>query len=355
MHRVEIEGASGRSRILVGENSDALTRLLDRTRAVIVTDRNVERLYGHGFPPLPVIRIGTGESVKTLETVRGVYERLLELETDRSTMIVGIGGGVVCDVAGFVASTFMRGLRFGFVATTLLAQVDASVGGKNGVNLRGYKNLVGTFNQPEFVICDPSYLKTLPAAEVANGMAEILKHALIADAGMFAFIEENTAAALSLDPRVVERLVLDSVRIKSAVVGRDERESGERRKLNFGHTFGHGLEKVAGLSHGGAVSVGMVLAGAVSVKKGLLAAPELERVIRVLGGLNLATAAGADPKLVMDAVGRDKKREAGGIHFVLLEGIGRSVVTRIATAELEAALYDLPGILVHPTRTQTAP
>ncbi len=355
MHRVEILGASGRSLIMVGENPAGLEQLLGRTRAVIITDDNVQRLHGNRFPPLPVIGIGSGENAKTLETVRGIYERLLALEAERSTMIVGIGGGVVCDVAGFAASTYMRGLRFGFVATTLLAQVDASVGGKNGVNLLGYKNLVGTVNQPEFVICDPSFLKTLPEAEVANGMAEIVKHALIADADMFAFIEENAAAALCLEPRVAERLVRDSVNIKSAIVGRDERETGERRKLNFGHTFGHGLERAAGLSHGQAVSVGMALAAAVSVRRGLLAAPDFERIIRLLGRLNLATSAAADPDLVMDAVNRDKKRGPGGVRFVLLEGIGRSSVVKIPTAELAAALSDLADLLIHPCRAHTLP
>ena len=156
----------------------------------------------------------------------------------------------------------MRGLRFGFVATTLLAQVDASVGGKNGVNLEGYKNIVGSFSQPEFVLCDMQLLRTLPGSEVVNGMAEIAKHAMIADAAMFAFIEANAERALALDPAVIEKLVRDSVRIKAAVVGRDERETGERRTLNFGHTFGHALEKVGRFSHGEAVAIGMALAAA---------------------------------------------------------------------------------------------
>ena len=343
MHRVEISGSSGRSLILVGEAFAGLERHLPSSGSVVVTDENVLELYGGALPTLPVLSIAAGEGAKTLETVRGLYERLFELGADRATMIVGVGGGVVCDVAGFLASTYLRGLRLGFVATTLLAQVDASVGGKNGVNLGGYKNLVGTFKQPEFVICDPSFLKTLPPAQVADGMAEIVKHALIADAELFAFIEENTAAALALEPRVVERLVLDSVHIKSSVVGRDERESGERRKLNFGHTFGHGLERAAGLSHGRAVSVGMVAASALSVRKGLLAPTDFDRIVRVLERLKLPTCATADPGRVMDAVCRDKKREAGDIHFVLLEGIGRSTVEKLDAAELAAVFPDLPG------------
>ena len=167
-----------------------------------------------------------------------------DCEADRASFIVGIGGGIVCDVTGYAASTYLRGLKFGFVASTLLAQVDAAVGGKNGVNWEGYKNMIGVFNQPDFVICDPLLLRTLPRREVLSGMAEVVKHALIADAGLFSYLEENGSGVLDLRPEVMERLVCDSVRIKSSIVNRDEREKGERRLLNFGHTFGHALEKV---------------------------------------------------------------------------------------------------------------
>ena len=203
---IGIESASGRSSIFIGERLSNLPNHLPSGRVIIITDDNLLRLYRSELPSLPVLSIGSGESVKSLETVKNLYETLVDLEADRSTFLVGIGGGVVCDVAGFVASTFMRGLRFGFVATTLLAQVDASVGGKNGVNLGGFKNLVGCFNQPEFVLCDLRLLDTLPEGEVANGMAEIVKHALIADAGMFAFLEERAAEALALDSATIVQL-----------------------------------------------------------------------------------------------------------------------------------------------------
>jgi len=252
---------------------------------------------------------------------------------------------VVCDVTGFVASTYLRGLRFGYVATTLLAQVDASVGGKNGVNLEGYKNLVGCFNQPEFVLCDLRFLDTLPEAEVANGLAEIVKHALIADAGLFAYLEERVEEALALDPETIEQLVGDSVAIKAGVVARDERESDERRKLNFGHTFGHAIEKVAGLSHGEAVSVGMAIACRLSVKRGRLSAAGYERVIGLLRRLRLPVAAAAEPGRVIDALRRDKKRKADRIHFVLLDEIGRAAVEEIEVRELEKQATELTEVL----------
>jgi 3-dehydroquinate synthase len=348
MHRFEIKGTGRSSVIFVGEKIENICRYLQEGRTVVITDANVRRLHGDRFPEAPVLSIGSGEAAKTLETAQDLYETLLGLEADRSTFILGIGGGIVCDVTGFVASTYMRGLRFGFVATTLLAQVDASVGGKNGVNLEGYKNLVGTFNQPEFVLCDLTLLQTLPEAEMVNGMAEIVKHALIADAGLFAFLEGHVPQALSLDPAAVERLVRDSVVIKSGVVGRDERETGERRKLNLGHTFGHALEKVSGMTHGEAVSVGMVLAAAVSVRKGRLADASFDRLTRLLRSLRLPCRAVADPGRVVEAVLRDKKRQADTLHFVLLDDIGKAVVEPIPIAELKQLAAGFDDILTRP-------
>jgi 3-dehydroquinate synthase len=349
MRVVAIESASRRSTIWIGERLQNLPQHLPPGPAVIITDANLLRLYREDFPPLPVLSIGCGESVKTLETVKSLYETLADLEADRSTFLLGIGGGVVCDVAGFVSSTFMRGLRFGFVATTLLAQVDASVGGKNGVNLEGFKNLVGCFNQPEFVLCDLRLLDTLPEAEVANGMAEIVKHALIADAGLFAFLEERAEEALALDPPTIAKLVGDSVAIKAAVVGRDERETGERRKLNFGHTFGHALERAGGLSHGEAVSIGMVLATALSVKMGRLPAAAYERVTGLLRRLRLPVSTAGDRVRMMDALRRDKKREAARIHFVLLEDIGKATVEEVEIGELERQAVEFPTVLRPPS------
>ena len=345
MHAIDIEGASRKSTVLVGERLQQLSRYLPAGRTVIVTDENVLRLYRKEFAVFPVLSIGTGEGIKTLDTVRGLYASLVELEADRSTFLVGVGGGIVCDVAGFTATTFMRGLRFGFVASTLLAQVDASVGGKNGVNLEGYKNIVGSFSQPEFVLCDMQLLRTLPGAEVVNGMAEIAKHAMIADAAMFAFIEANAEKALALDSAVIERLVRDSVLIKAAVVGRDERETGERRTLNFGHTFGHALEKGGRFSHGESVSIGMALAAAISVRRGRLAAAAHDRIIRLLKQLHLPCAASIDLRRLADAIRKDKKRDGDTIHYVLLDDIGKAVVEEIGIDDLMRLASDFPDII----------
>ena len=176
---------------MIGESIYNLYKYLPECETFIITDSNVKRSYSEFFPNQPVFVMPSGEISKSLQTAMDIYRWLLENDADRNSFIVGIGGGVVCDLVGFVASTFMRGVDFGFVATTLISQVDASVGGKNGVDLDGYKNIVGTFNQPKFVICDITMLKTLPHVEFVNGMAEVVKHALISDKSMFEYIEKN--------------------------------------------------------------------------------------------------------------------------------------------------------------------
>jgi 3-dehydroquinate synthase len=315
---------------MVGERLENLSDHLPPGRTVLITDENVARCYQDKFPPCDVITIGLGEKIKTLATIETIYRRLIDLEADRTTFIVGIGGGIVGDVTGFAASTYMRGLQFGFVATSLLAQVDATVGGKNGVNLSGFKNMVGVFNQPEFVIADIDTLKTLPPEEIACGLAEIVKHACIIKKDYFDDIENHSDAIGALDPTVMQKLVYDSVVIKAGVVNQDEREGGVRRKLNFGHTIGHALEKTLGISHGEAVSVGMVLAADLSMQKGLLSQGEAKRIRALLQRLNLPVEIDFNKQAVIDALGKDKKRESDNIKFVLLNGIGHAVIEDMA-------------------------
>ncbi len=340
METVAIHTNSGKSRILIGERLQNLPRYIPAAKPIIITDVNVGSLYPLDSMAAAVITIGTGEANKTLETVQEIYAQLMSSGADRSSFIVGVGGGIVCDITGFVASTFMRGVRFGFVATTLLAQVDASVGGKNGVNFKGYKNMVGLFHQPEFVICDPELLKTLPSKEISCGLAEVVKHGAIADADLFAYLEHHTEDILSLDSRVIEKLVLASVRIKSSIVNRDETEKGERRLLNFGHSFGHAIEKVTGAAHGEAVGMGMVIASALSVQKGLLSAEEDQRLRVLLNNLKLPTRLKAPLPKILDAITKDKKKAGDRIHFVLLDGIGNARVDQMTLEELKGALNE---------------
>ncbi len=340
MRVLEIHGITGDSKIIIGENLRNLERYVTAEKVVIITDTNVSHYYQKDFPPYDVIEIGTGEKIKNLDTVRDIYGKLVQLEADRSSFIVGIGGGIVCDIAGFVASTYLRGVRFGFVSSTLLSHADASVGGKNGVNFGGYKNMVGVFNQPEFVICDMNLLKTLPKREILCGVSEIVKHAVIGDFDLFCYLEKHYEKTVELDTEVMEKLVYDSILIKSSIVNRDEKEKGERRKLNFGHTFGHAIEKVTGVAHGEAVSVGMVAASALSVKRGHLPVEDAERIEGLLKNLKLPTRLELDGDRMIDALKKDKKRIGGRVNFVLLRGIGYAVVEEIAIQELEMMLKE---------------
>ncbi len=338
MKVVNIKSHPRDSVIMIGERLDNLRKYIPVETPIIITDTKVRECWGKHFPQGDVITIGTGEKIKTFDTVRDIYGQLLKLEADRSSFIVGIGGGIVCDIAGFVASTYMRGVRFGFVSTTLLSQVDASVGGKNGFNFGGYKNIVGVFNQPEFVICDPNLLKTLPQKEILSGFAEIIKHGAIADKNLFVYLEKNRDRALALDLAVIEKLVHDSVIIKSRLVNQDEKERGERRKLNFGHTFGHAIEKITKVRHGEAVSAGMVLAAELAVKKEALAAKDSNRLAGLLDKYGLPVRLEFDCAAVLETLRMDKKREGELIYFVLLSEIGNAYVEEIAIKELEALI-----------------
>ena len=330
------------SKILVGEKLQNLHKHLPTTKCIVITDTYVKNHYSHLFSDFDLIELESGEHSKSIETIQEIYAKLLEYEADRSTFIVGIGGGVVCDLTGFAASTYMRGLDFGFVATSLLAQVDASVGGKNAINFRGFKNIIGTFNQPQFVICDLELLETLPEKEIHNGLAEILKHALIGDPDLFSFLEHHFAQKDrrgNLD--FFHRVVHASIALKAAVVQRDERESGERRILNFGHTLGHAIERTTHLSHGEAISLGMIFAVRYSESEKKLETNESKRILSLFDKMNFLTDHVFDISKALAAIKKDKKRDADHIHFVFLKEIGTPEVEKISFDELENSVHDL--------------
>jgi 3-dehydroquinate synthase len=337
----EIHGQTGMSKILVGESLQNLRKHLPCTKCILITDTYVKNHYHHLFPDFNLIEVESGEQAKNLDTVEEIYTRLLDYEADRSTFIVGIGGGVVCDLTGFAATTYMRGLDFGFVATSLLAQVDASVGGKNAVNFGGYKNIVGTFNQPRFVICDLKLLDTLSQRDIQNGLAEILKHALIGDSDLFSFLEHYSQKEDSYARDFFQRAVRDSIAVKVSVVQRDERENGERRILNFGHTLGHAIENVTNLSHGEAISLGMRFSVRYSEKKKILRAAESRKILSLLNKMGLPEDSPFDKRKALAAIKKDKKREAESVHFVFLKDIGTPEIVRISLNELEDSVYDL--------------
>ncbi len=339
METIFIKGQFRNSRILVGESLSNLSEHIPGGQVFIITDKHVNDVYKGAFPDAPVYVLTPGEQRKTTASAVKICQWLIEKGAGRDAFLVGIGGGMVCDLTGFVASVYMRGINFGFVATSLLAQVDAALGGKNGVNLDGYKNIIGTFNHPHFVLCDTSMMESLPETEIKNGLAEAVKHTLIADRHMFNTLKKETKAALDLDESLINKLVKHSVQVKSDIVSKDEVEQGERRKLNLGHTWGHAVEKVDGIAHGHAVSIGMAFTASISEYKGLLKPEDRQRVLALLQSLGLPTETDTDVKTIFHALLKDKKKEEDHIYFVFMEGIGNVSIELIPLAELEEFVF----------------
>ena len=327
------------SEVYIGSAAEILPALLSPRRVVVVPNATIDRLSHPLLAKYDSVLIGTGESIKTLQTVETLYRRFIELGVDRSTFVLGIGGGIVTDVAGFAASTYMRGLPFGFISTTLLGQVDASVGGKNGVNVDGYKNMAGTFTQPQFVVCDPSLLRSLPDREFRAGLAEVVKAAIIADADLFGRIEQTSFETLRTDTDLLSDVISAAIRVKADIVEYDEKESGERRKLNLGHTLAHAIEKSSNrMNHGEAVAVGTALIAGAAVKLGVLKEEERQSIAEVLSRLGFDLTPPVEIKRLLKEVGKDKKNEDGMLRIVLPVGIGDCEVRKMAPAEF-AALF----------------
>ena len=286
------------------------------------------------------VEVRDGERAKTLRTAARVYDRLLELGVDRRTVLVGLGGGALTDLAGFVASTFLRGLPLVQVPTTLLAQIDASVGGKTAVNHPRGKNLIGTFYQPRMVWIDPDVLRTLSARDLRSGIAEAIKVAALWDAEFFGWLEEEMEAVLALEPDPTTEMIARACGIKAEIVGLDEREAGLRSLLNFGHTLAHALENVGDYRryrHGEAVSVGMVFAAHISEKRGLCQPGSASRLEALLAraGLPVETPKwSSDREAYLRAISVDKKLQASRVGFVVLREIGRAEVLQLTPEEI---------------------
>ena len=334
---IEVRRSDGSfSKVVVGDVLNELADFLPDRRVVIITDANVHRRYMNMIDRHDHIVIGMGETNKTLLTVDKIYHELIELNVDRECFILGFGGGIVTDITGFVASTYMRGLRFGFIASTLLAQVDASVGGKNGVNVEGYKNMVGTFNQPDFVLCDTSLLATLPDREFRAGMAEIIKAGVIADPALFALFEHHTMEEFRKEKALLTQAVTGAIRVKAAIVATDEQEHGERRKLNLGHTFAHAIEKSSSsFLHGEAVAIGLCMITHLAVRLGTLSEEDARRITSVIASAGLPVDSGVDIKRLLKALRLDKKRDTESINLVVPTGIGSCNICRMAFDELD--------------------
>ncbi len=329
------------SRYFLGESLLHLGNHVDIHHTVLVIDENVEHHHGDKLQGWKKIIVPAGEEVKNMATVEKIIDGLISFEADRKTTLVGIGGGMLTDVAGFAASIYMRGIPFGFVPTTLLAQVDASIGGKNGVSHGKQKNLLGTITQPEFILFDYALPLTMPDEEWHNGFAEIIKYACIMDAELFDYLEVNKEKALARDVKVLQYLVEKSVAAKTKVVLEDELEMGPRRWLNFGHTLGHAVEKLEHIAHGKAVAIGMVAAARFSEQLMGFPPEQTQRLIRLLTDYHLPVAFTSDKAAAFDIFKLDKKREKSSIHFVLLETLGKATTKAVPLEELKAMMQQL--------------
>lgn len=313
--------------------------LIEKDRAVFITDQNIFEHYQKYFKGCRTIQIRPGESYKVQYTVDQIIDQLISFGVDRKTTIIGVGGGVVTDIVGYAASVYMRGIPFGFVPTSILGMVDASIGGKNGIDVGPYKNMVGTFRQPDFLFYDVSLLKTLPEKEWINGFAEIIKHAAIKDIRLFRELEKNSISYYRKNKKAVADLIRKNVMIKSAVVMSDEFESGERKLLNFGHTLGHAVENVYHLPHGYAISVGIKAACLISEE--MTNFKETARVTNLLQQYELPIDVPVDFEKVVEIMRMDKKKLRDVMHYVLLDKIGHAVVKPIPMAQLEKLLYSI--------------
>ena len=312
-----------------------LEKLVSKDNVVIITDKNIASYFSHKFITWRTIVIEPGERNKQQATADFIIGELIRLKADRETMIIAVGGGVITDIAGYVASVYMRGLKFALVPTTILAMVDAAVGGKNGIDVGLFKNLVGTITHPEFLFYDYSFLRSLPHAEWVNGFAEIIKHACIKDKMLFQWLENQSLQSVQSSVDITDELIRRNVEIKYNIVSGDEFEKGERRLLNFGHTLGHAIENLYKLSHGNAVSIGIAAACIISEEVNAFPASEKMRVTALLKKYQLPVDFKYNKEKIWEVLLMDKKKSGNKINFVLLDFIGHGVVHPITLNQLK--------------------
>ena len=335
MNKVKFKFSSKTYKCYFDTDFSYLEKLAERNKVIIITDENIARLYAERLMSYKTIVLKAGEEYKQQSTVDYVINELIKRKADRESILIGVGGGVITDITGYAASVYMRGIKFAFVPTTILAMADACVGGKNGVDVGLYKNLVGIINHPEFLLYDYSFLKTLPQEEWINGFAEVIKHACIKDKQMFTFLEKNTLERFQNYPKEIAKLIKQNVEIKYNIVSKDERETGARKLLNFGHTLGHAIENIYKLPHGNAVSIGMVAACKISEEIEKFPAREKDRVIAVLKKYRLPVNMSFDKEKVWEVLLMDKKKSGEMMNFILLNKIGDGVIEPIPLTKLK--------------------
>ena len=323
----------------IGNAKELLAKLLPNKRIIVISDSNIDRTHREIIAPYERIFVGLGEHAKGFATLEEVYRKLIDMGADRSTFILGIGGGIVTDITGFVATTYMRGVEFGFITTTLLGAVDASIGGKNGVNIGGFKNMVGTFSQPKFVICDVSLLHSLNDREFRAGLAEVIKTAILGDKELFELLEQSSFKQLREDDALLQEVITRSTKVKASIVAADEHEGGLRRILNLGHTVAHAIEKsTSRLTHGEAVAVGLSYITNSALAQNWISEEEAQRIQAILALYNFNTALPVDRRQIIKAIKGDKKRNGDSIHLIVPTALGAVEDKFVSFGELEKIL-----------------
>ena len=333
MKNLSVKFSNATVQFILDGKFSAIDKLANKANAIYITDENVYALHQKKFKGKKTIVIPAGEEHKQQSTVDFIVEALLNFGATRESILVGVGGGVVTDMVGYVAGIYMRGVAVGFVPTTILAMVDASIGGKNGIDVGVFKNMVGLIRQPSFLLYDVDFLTTLPQHQWENGFAEIIKHAAIKDAKMMAELNAHDIAYYQKNLKALKSLIEKNVQIKVKVVKKDEFEKGDRKLLNFGHTLGHAIENEHALLHGHAISIGMVYAAKISqVMNGFADTGLLVDTLKKYG---LPTAMRFNIDAAMEVMQKDKKKATAGMHYVLLNKIGKAVYETIPMSSLQ--------------------
>ncbi len=321
------------SSIFFSIDDSPVSEIIATKNTAIISSRNLIDAYPDIFYCKKLIVIDDTESHKNLATIEKIVAELLELGIDRNSYIIGIGGGIVCDITGFISHIYMRGVRFGLMPTTLLAMTDASIGGKNGVNFNENKNLIGSFDNPDFIIADSKFVNTLPECQYLSGLGEIIKYALIGNSNILNILKNNLENILNRDSETIKKLVSESILTKIKIVEEDPNDKSIRHILNFGHTIGHSIELLENIPHGIAVVKGMNAATDISVKLGILGNDKAQQIKQQLTSFGYDISYCLGDKHIR-LLCNDKKKEDSNIRFVLLEDIGKPVIRKMPIQQI---------------------